>query len=47
MDAEELWQLFMETGAPEVYLYYHQARRMEDSNVFENPGIGAQTHGLQ
>lgn len=26
MDRETLWRLFMETGAPEFYLLYHQTK---------------------
>lgn len=25
MDAQNLWELFLETGAPEVYLMYREA----------------------
>ncbi len=47
MDAKELWQLFLETGAPEAYLWYHRARQMEEKNVFDDPGPGPAGHGLQ
>ena len=47
MDAKELWQLFLETGAPEAYLMYSSALKMEGNHVSENPGPGAAGHGLQ
>lgn len=47
MDAQSYWMLFLETGAPEVYLLYNKARRMEDTDVLDDPGLGAPCHGLQ
>ncbi len=47
MDTKNLWQLFLETGAPEVYLLYHRAKRMERVHVPDDPGTGAACHGLQ
>ena len=43
----ELWQLFLETGAPEAYLLYCQAMKMESSYVSDHPGVSAESHGLQ
>lgn len=40
MDASGVWQLFMETGAPEYYLMY-RALKTEDSHVSENQRVGA------
>ena len=40
MNTQQLWQTFMETGAPEVYLLYHQAKKVENSNVPDRAGIG-------
>ena len=37
----------METGAPEAYVMYNQAKRMECAHVFDDSGIGAPGHGLQ
>ena len=47
MNAQNFWQLFLETGAPELYMMYHQAKRMESSHVPDDPGTGAAGHGLQ
>jgi len=47
MDSQNLWQLFLETGAPEVYLMYHKAMRMEETHVLDDPGIGVTGNGLQ
>ncbi len=47
MKSQDLWMLFIETGAPEVYMLYNRARRMEGKHVFNDPGTGAQSYGLQ
>lgn len=47
MKAGDLWSVFLETGAPEIYLLYNEARRMEEANVFDDPGIGPAGFGLQ
>ena len=48
MTKEALWQLFLETGAPEAYLLYKtQAKRTEGTHVSDNQGTGAAGHGLQ
>lgn len=47
MNASNYWQLFLETGAPEMYLLYQQARKTEDNHVSDHPGRGTACHGLQ
>ena len=47
MNAQDYWNIFLETGAPEMYLLFNQARRMEHKHVFDNKGIGAESFGLQ
>ena len=47
MDAKDFWQIFMDTGAPEVYLMYHKAKLMEDGNVLDDPSAGAAGNCLQ
>lgn len=47
MNAKDYWQFFIETGAPEYYLMYQKALKMEAPNVFDDPGHRAQGHGLQ
>lgn len=47
MDAQNLWQIFLETGAPEMYLLYNKARKMEELHVLDDPGTGAAGHQLQ
>ncbi len=42
----ELWQLFLETGAPEAYLMY-KASMMEGKDVSDDPGHRPQSYGLQ
>ena len=36
MDAQTLWQVFIETGAPEMYLLYNMARKMGDIHVLDD-----------
>lgn len=47
MESQELWQVFLETGAPEMYLLYNKARKMESLHVFNDSGSGAESHKLQ
>lgn len=46
MDSQNLWQMFLETGAPEMYLLYSQARRMEDVHVLDDQGIDCKSYKL-
>ena len=47
MNSLAYWNMFLETGAPEMYLMYRQARRMEDTDVFDRSWAGASGNGLQ
>ena len=47
MMKQELWQMFLETGAPEAYLLFSKARRMEDADVLDSQRIGASGDRLQ
>ena len=47
MKSQDYWQMFLETGAPELYLLFNNARKMENTHVLDNPGPGAQGHNLQ
>lgn len=47
MMKQELWQMFLETGAPEAYLLFSKARQMEDTNVLDNQRPGASCDRLQ
>ena len=47
MKSQDLWQMFLETGAPEMYLLYNKARKMEEADVFDDPGLGAAGSSLQ
>lgn len=38
MNAQDLWELFQDTGAPELYLMYSNARRMENIDVLDDSG---------
>lgn len=47
MNAPDYWQLFLETGAPEIYLMYQMVKRKETPDVPYNSRPGASGHGLQ
>lgn len=47
MNAVDYWNLFLETGAPEAYLLFNRARRMEQTHVSDYKSIGTESHGLQ
>ena len=47
MDSQKIWQMFMQTGSPELYVLYKQARKMEGSHAFDDPGAGAAGYSLQ
>lgn len=42
MESKEYWKLFMDTGAPEMYLLYVKQLKAEDNHVFNGPGYRAQ-----
>ena len=47
MKVENLWQAFLETGAPEIYVLYAQAKKMEETHVFDGSGVGPEGNKLQ
>ena len=47
MDSGNYWQIFLDTGAPEMYLLYNQARKMEETNVSDSQGTCFKSHTLQ
>lgn len=47
METKLLWELFLETGAPEVYLLYQKAVKLEANHVSHNEGSGSAGNGLQ
>ena len=46
MNARDYWNFFLETGAPEYYLMYQNALKMEGNHVLDDPGYRAQGYGL-
>jgi len=41
MNAQSFWNVFLETGAPEMYLLYSRAKKLEETYVSDYPGAGA------
>ena len=44
MESKEYWKLFMDTGAPEMYLLYAKQLKAEDNHVFNGPGYRSQSY---
>ena len=47
MNAMDYWNIFVETGAPEAYLSYTLALKMEERYVSDDAWPGSAGHGLQ
>ena len=47
MEAKDYWQIFLETGAPEMYLLYTKAKRMEGIRVSDDQGPCTEGYKLQ
>lgn len=47
MNREGMWQVFLDTGAPEVYLLFNKLRKMEEHDVFNSAGTGSSGNNLQ
>ena len=47
VNANEYWEMFMQTGAPEMYLMYKQAVKLEESDVSKGAGLGLACNGVQ
>ena len=47
MNSQNFWQIFLETGAPEMYLLYNKAKKMEDIHVLDHQSIGSQNNSIQ
>ena len=47
MKSRELWQAFLDTGAPELYVLYSKAKEAEAAYVFNNSGTCFTSHQLQ
>lgn len=47
MNAGEYWNMFLETGAPELYLLYTTAQKTEEANVSDHQGDRPQSDGLR
>lgn len=47
MEARHIWQLFLDTGAPELYVIYNKARNAEENHVFNDSGTCSESNGVQ
>lgn len=47
MNAQNFWQMFLETGSPEMYVMYSQAKKMEELHVSDDQGFNIEGYQLQ
>ena len=47
MKSQAYWQLFLNTGSPEAYLMYNEARRLEQTDVSQHQRPGFAGHTIQ
>ena len=47
MKSENFWQVFLDTGSPEMYLLYSKAKKMEGLHVLDDQGFDFEGHKLQ
>ena len=47
MYANDYWQLFLETGAPEAYLMYTKQLKSEAAYVYDDSGHRPESNRLQ
>ena len=47
MYANDYWQLFLETGAPEAYLMYSKQLKAEANYVYDDSGCRPESNRLQ
>lgn len=47
MMSQDYWQMFLETGAPELYLLYNNAKKQESAHVFDHQRSGYSGSQLQ
>ena len=46
MESAILWELFMQTGAPEMYMLYNKAKKTEEAHVPNDTGTCSASHQL-
>ena len=47
MIAQDYWRIFLETGAPELYLLYSITRKLEETHVSDCTSIGSESCSVQ
>lgn len=46
MESKQLWQAFLDTGAPEIYVLYAHAKKVEETHVFNGTRPGTESNQL-
>ena len=47
MIAQDYWRIFLETGAPELYLLYSMTRKLEETHVSDCTSIVSESGSVQ
>lgn len=47
MNAQDYWKVFIDSGIPEYYLLYNQAKKAEEAYVCNHPGASSSGMSLQ
>lgn len=47
MTAQDYWNVFLDSGIPEYYLLYNQAKKSEENHVFNHIGTDSSGMSLQ
>lgn len=47
MHSQEYWKAFLDSGIPEYYVLYNRAKKLEESHVPQDPGVGVTGIALQ
>ena len=47
MDVNDYWNIFLQTGSPEMYLMYREAIKLEGSDVSDTSGAGVTGNRIQ
>lgn len=47
MNAQDYWKVFLDSGIPEYYVLYNQAKKTEELHVFNDPGTGPSGNPLR
>ena len=47
MNSQALWNMFLQTGSPELYVLFKHACKLEDSHASDDQGSGTSFNSIQ